>query len=434
MTRRHRRCAAVVLPIALAAMAAGAALADAPPELPDDPTLDDFLAVAEARNPGLEASRREWEAASSRVGQAGSFPDPILSLGTMLSEVETRVGPQKETVVLMQRLPWFGKLGLREEAASRAAEAVGAGWEERRLDLRRDVALAWYELYWLGRAIALSEANLDLLANLERVVREKYRIADVSHADLVRVQVELGLQEDRVRSLKDRLAPTIARMNALLHRPVGASVPLPRTLRELPPPPSRENLVGALREASPRLAASEHRVGEAVAARELAGREQWPDWTVGVKWIRVGEAVVPVEDSGKDALMVDVTVELPIFRGKYSGAIREAEEKLASTRSSRDREEDELVGRAEALLFAWQDADRRASLYRGALLPKARESLEATTIAYRTGKGGFLDLIEAQRVLLDLELEGERALTDRGRAAVELGALAGKDWNEEAPR
>ena len=113
--------------------------------------------------------------------------------------------------------------------------------------------------------------------------------------------------------------------------------------------------------------------------------------------------------------------------------MREAEERLAAARSHRFAEEDELVARADAILYEWRDADRRAALYDSALLPKAVQSLEATMTAYQTGRGRFLDVIDAQRTLLDFELELARARADRGRSAASLEAITGTDqWEREA--
>jgi outer membrane protein TolC len=395
----HRSGRPLVRALLLAILlAAGPAPADELPDLPPDPALEDFLRVAEQRNPTLRAARSAWRAEAEAVRASGSFPDPMLSLGTMLSDVETRVGPQKESFALMQRLPWFGKLGLRREAASASASAAEARFSDDRLALRREVTLAWLDLYWLGRAIALTEENLDLLANLEGVVRAKYRAASAGHADLVRIQIELGILEDRARSLQDRLRPAAARMNALLRRAPGAPVPVPLRIPDLPEAPPPEAVLDEVHRGSPRLDERESEIDRALAEARLAQRDRWPDWTLGLKWIRVGDAINPtLEDSGKDAVMVDVTVELPIFRGKYSGAVREAHERVSAARSRREGEEDGLAALAEASLFEWRDADRRAELYAGALLPKARESYQATSAAYRTGEGGFLDLIDAQR-------------------------------------
>jgi outer membrane protein TolC len=153
--------------------------------------------------------------------------------------------------------------------------------------------------------------------------------------------------------------------------------------------------------------------------------------SAGLKWIRVGEAINPtLEDSGKDAVMVDLTWELPLFRGKYSGAIRGAEAQVAAAEAGRQGLEDILAADVEMTLFDWREADRREDLYGHALLPKAREAWQAAATAYRTGGGGFLDLVETLRTMLDLTLEHERARADRGQAAAALGALTGVDWTE----
>jgi outer membrane protein TolC len=426
---RHRSGRASVRGVLLAALvAAGSSAAGELPDLPPDPSLEDFLRVAEARSPGLGSARASWRAESEAAHAAGSFPDPVLELGTMLSHVETRVGPQEESVALMQRLPWFGKRGLRRDTAAAAAASAEARYRDERLVLRRDVTLAWLDLYWLGRMLALTEENLELAADLEGVVRARYRTASAAHADLARVQLELGMLEERVRSVRDRLRPAAARMNALLRRAPGAPVPVPDRLPPAPPAPPADAAAAGVGAASPRLEELDGEVDGAIAGARLARRNRWPDWTLGLKWIRVSEAHESqhaADDGGKDAVMVDLTVELPLFRGKYAGAVREADERVAAARSMREAAADDLAARAEAVLFEWRDADRRAELYSGALLPKARESYAAAGAAYRTGEGAFLDLIDAHRTLLDLELEHERARTDRARSAAELAAIVG---------
>ena len=98
-----------------------------PVDLPENATLADFLRVAEARNPGLESSRRIWRAEAEGAEAAGSWPDPQLSFAWYAEEVETRVGPQKQRLSVRQRLPWFGKLRLRELASIVVVSGLGAG-------------------------------------------------------------------------------------------------------------------------------------------------------------------------------------------------------------------------------------------------------------------------------------------------------------------
>ncbi len=408
----------------------------APPELPENPSLADYLRIAQRRSPDLEASYRRWQAAREEIARRGSFPDPQLSFAWFAEEVETRVGPQKQRLSLRQRLPWFGTLGLREESAEARAAAAESRHDSRRLELRRDVTVAWYDLYELGRALTLTRENVSLLEDLERSVDVKYRTSLATHADLVRIRVERDLLEERVRSLEDRARAVTVRMNAFLHRPAEARVPLPHALPVLTVSPSAERVRAAVRELSPALRVRESEVASAAAAERLARRGRWPDWTFGVDWIRTDESQSPAPppDSGQDALAVSLAVEVPLFRGKYDGVVRETEQRLAAARAAREAEVDQLIAAAEDALFRWRDAERREELYRTSLLPQAREALNVTRTAYETGGRGFLDLIESQRLLLEFELTRARALADRGRSAAELERITGRSWTEEVSR
>ncbi|MBZ0268024.1 TolC family protein [bacterium] len=425
----------LALALILLPAAAGAQAAADVPDLPDHPTLEDFIRVAEARSPGLEASRRLWRAQAEDADAAGSFPDPQVSFAWYAQEVETRVGPQKQRLSVRQRLPWFGKLALAEDVADQGVRAAHARHDERRLVLRRDVTLAWLDLYWLDRATALSRENLDLLTDLERVIRERYRIGRAGHADLIRVQVELGTVENMLASLEDRVRPAAARLNALLHRPENAPLPTPTALPEVPVAPPADEVRAAVRGGSLRLRESEWRVAQAQASSRLAQRSRWPDWMVAADWIRTDDSLDPaMDESGKDALVVSVSVDVPLFRGKWDGPARGAQERLAAAEANRSLEENELIARAEEILFDWRDADRRVNLYGAGLLPKAHESYAALDTAYRTGEGAFLDLIDAERTLLDFQLEWERARTDRARSSAKLRQLTGEYEGREGPR
>ena len=82
-----------------------------------DGTLESYLSLAMRSSPALEAARARHEASKALVGRVGALPDPVVSYGHYFEEVETRVGPQVYRLGVRQRLPWFGKLSLAEDAA-----------------------------------------------------------------------------------------------------------------------------------------------------------------------------------------------------------------------------------------------------------------------------------------------------------------------------
>ncbi len=163
--------------------------------------LPDYLAYAALNNPQLEAAFNRWKAALEMVTQARTLPDPRFNYGYFIQEVETRVGPQEQRVGLSQMFPWFGKLKLRGEGALEGANAAQQQYEAAKLKLFDEVKQAYYELYYMGRAISVTAANVELLKQFEEIARSKYESGTAMNGDVIKAQVELDKTRDRLRTL-----------------------------------------------------------------------------------------------------------------------------------------------------------------------------------------------------------------------------------------
>jgi outer membrane protein TolC len=132
-----------------------------------------------------------------------------------------------------------------------------------------------------------------------------------------------------------------------------------------------------------------------------------------------------VSGSGDDAVVAGLSFNLPLARDKYRAAVREAQARRMSAALKREDLLNKFQADAAAALFRLRDAERQIDLYRDTLLPKARESLNTTQSAYRSGTATFTDLVDAQRVLLAFELSYERSLADHGQWRAEIERLVG---------
>jgi len=196
--------------------------------------LEDYLAHAAKQSPALKAAFYEWQSTLERSGHAGALPDPWFSYTYFIENVETRVGPQIQAFRLRQAFPWFGTLGAKKDVALGAANAVYERFESEKLRLFYRVKSAYYEYYYLGRDIAITRENLELLSFWESVARAKYRVALTQHPDVIKAQVELGKLEDRLRTLEDMAEPAAARLRAVVNLPdsVPLAVPIEITIEE----------------------------------------------------------------------------------------------------------------------------------------------------------------------------------------------------------
>lgn len=401
--------------------------AAAGPTLDEGSTPDDYVRYALFNSPRVESAYQKWRAASERLPQVSALPDPRLNFGFFLNEVETRVGPQQARVGVSQTLPWMGKRRNREDAASRAAMSAWRDFEAARLSVSEQVVSLLHELAYLDAATRISNEILDLISSFEEVIRARYRVGAGSHPELIRVQVELGMVQDRVAQLRAMRPAFVAELNAALNREsdseIGPIAALPGRLAAVDP-----GALGAMaRRSNPTLLALDEKIEEQRHLSEVARKDGLPDLTVGLEYIVTDEAMnSSTPESGDDPILLTFGVNVPIWREKYDAGVRETIARRLSISGQRADETNRITAAIQRAWFEHTDADRRVRLYEQTLIPKSRESLRATLTGYRGGDANFLDLLDTERTLLEFAIAAERARADRGMALVRLSTLVGE--------
>jgi outer membrane protein TolC len=407
-----------------------AAIPDTPklPELTEPAKLSDYLAYAALNNPGLAAAFDRWKAALERIPQVKTLPDPRFNYKYFIEEVETRVGPQQGSFGISQLFPWFGKLELRGDIAAQAASAARERYEAIKLKLFLEVKDAYYEYYYLAKRIAITKENVNLIKHLESVARSRYKAAAGTHPDVIRAQVEMGKLEDRYRTLLDLRHPIVARLNAALNRPVGMEIPWPKEIQFDEVEVADEELLTRLVSTNPELKALDFEIAQNRKSIELAKKDYYPDFTLGLSLIDTDDSLAGnPSDNGKDPVIASVSVNLPLWQGKYAAGVRESRRKHTAAIREHTEKTNSLSSQLKMALYRFRDAERKIDLYRDALLPKAKESLKVTESGFRAASGSFTDLIDAQRILLEFALSYERALANRSQSLAKLEMLVGQE-------
>lgn len=384
--------------------------------------LSDYLALAVRLNPGLEAAFQRWRAALYRVPQVRALPEPRISYAYYVREVETRTGPQQQRFGLSQAFPWFGTLQKKAAVAMAEATAAARAFEAAKHDVFLRVKRAYFEYAYLGRAIAITNESIALVTDLEEVARTRYKANLAGHPDIIRAQVELGKLENEVRALRDREAPLRAQLNAALGRAPRTPLASPPALPESAVMIDEDEIRQRLRERNPELHALDASVDRERAAIALANQGFYPSFALSAEYIDTDNAIIPnTPDSSRDPIIVGISLSLPLWLERTNASVREARARFSGRQRERDDRENRLLSDLERALYRYRDAGRTVDLYRNTLIPKAEQSLGATQEAYIGERVGFLDLIDAERVLLELRLAHDRAMTERaiGLAVIE---------------
>lgn len=130
--------------------------------------------------------------------------------------------------------------------------------------------------------------------------------------------------------------------------------------------------------------------------------------------------------------MAALSINIPIWWQKYRAGEREAQARYRALMQERSDRENRLAADVKLTLYKYRDAARKIDLYKNTLTPKAEQSLGVNIQTYTAGKGTFLDVIDAVRMLLEFQLSYERAFADQGQKLAELEMFVGKPLSKAA--
>lgn len=390
------------------------------PSFDGSPTA--YVEYALAHDRGLRAGWERWRAATHRIARERRLPMPTITYSIFVSQIETRVGPQRHKLSVRQRFPWPGELSAGADAAAASARAMQREFEAQALDTQARVLTAYWRLWLVRETERTDREQLELLMSLAELARARLEVSRSTLADILQLELELARLDDDIEGLGEREREAVAVLLAATGAPPDTGAP---TLREPPvlavPREGEEVLRAALVEHphldqwQQRVQASGHRVREARNARA-------PGFAVGVDWIEVGPApVANMAGSGRDAVAVSVGLELPLWQRSYAEDQRAAEADAAAAQARWFATRDAAAADLSVALAEVRDTARRASVREYTLIPQAEGALESVLGGYAAGEADLAVILFAERELLalSLELDGFRARHAAGWAELE---------------
>ena len=387
-------------------------------------SLDEYFKIAAENNPGLQAKYKSFEAAMERVAQVSSLPDPNLSFGYFISPVETRVGPQRARFSLTQMFPWFGTLKAQEDVATLMAEAKYQEFLDARNKLLYQVAAAYYPLYELKRLVEIENENISILSSYKDIASVKFQNGKGAMVDVLRVDITLKDAATNLSILEQKKKPLETRFNTLLNRQEDETIIVQDSLyvENLPLTYRRDSLLTSnplLDELDLKIKASE--------AQELAATKQgMPKIGVGLDYVIVGQRTdMSVPDNGQDVLMPMVTMSLPIFRGKYKAAQKEAQLMQESYALQKEDAVNRLTSTYEMIWFEIQKQLDQIILYEDQIIT-SQQSLNLLFTAYGNSGKDFEEVLRMQQQILKYQKMKATALSDYNIAIAELDYITAK--------
>ena len=370
-----------------------------PPRLDANSGLSNYLQFAMMTQPQVRAAFFDWAASVERITVERSLPDPKLTFQAYIQEALTSLMPG-----LMQDFPGPGKLNAAADVAGIGSKAKYYAFETAVLRTAFSVKQAYYQLWFLDEKIRIDRQTLGLLADLERIARAQNEAGQVTLQDIYRAQIEQDKLASEITGLEDSRHPLIAQLKGVLgltrEQP---DPPMPARFESTPLDLNGDELLDIAFARNPRLKEMEAEVRLAEASIALARKSKVPDFSAGLQ----AEVYTP------PFYWPQASMSLPIWRDKIAAEIAAAQASKRAAEARLTSEQIALTVDFAMKSYEYREITRNLALLQDKLIPKARKTLEIARAGYPAGQIDFLSLIDAQRALLNFQLEEVEARTRR---------------------
>ena len=439
-----------------------------------------YLEIAARNNPTVLQKYAEYEAALQKVPQAGSLPDPELSMGIFLSPMELLGGNQLADIRLMQMFPWFGVIKAGKDEMSLMAKAKFETFRDVKLQVFYDVQRNWYELGKIRENIRISEKNLELLRVIERLAiiklqaetkgtgltkpgslysgkgqdasemegmgdsssgsydQESISMSGTSMGsfsggsgltDVYRIQIEAGDLQNKIELLRDEYNTITARINGILNRPPDARIEVPDTLiaekftAELSTPDE-------LLEKTPMLEMISLERQSLEARKTMVAKMGYPMLGVGLNYSIISpNAMSTSQMNGKDMIMPMVTATIPVYRKKYKAMKAEVDYLASANEQNFMAVTNSLKTEYYESIQLYQDSRRRMKLY-AEQYKLAAKSMEIMLKSYSAAGSELTDLLRVRQQILDYGYKKAEAVADFNTSIARIKRLTGLTYTE----
>lgn len=380
-------------------------------------TLERLEFLALAGNPALLAARQDVSVARAEVSSARAVPNP--SVEYLTGPMRYRPGidgvsGNSTSMALSQPVDMPFVRGPRIAAAKAGEASSAAGY---RLFETEQVAAIRRAYYDVLRRVA-EQGNADESLTLMRSVHDKIALSvgqgESARSQLIRAQAELLGVQKTAQAAALRVTQARAQLRLLVGPDLPEDFALVGELRAPPAVPPLGQLMDQVGDTNPQLAQA--RSG-AERARHRLSQEQ-AQRLPGVA-LRAERSF----DREQRQNRFGVSVTVPLW-DQRKGPVDAAEAALSQARLSLDSAQHVVRQQLAVAYKAYEIAQDQVIALEGGLVSEAQAAVRVAEAAYRSGEGGLMDVLDAQRVYRSARADLISSRFDLAIAWVEIRRLS----------
>ena len=381
-------------------------------------TLEDAVEIAINNNPLIKSKKHNIGSSEGRVRQAGLLPNPEIEFFTQ--EMPTNnIGfdQSQNSVALFQKLETGGKRKLRVKAAEKEKRVMEMDLQSTIANITAKVKKSFFNVLTTHEELKFAEEALEITKSLMSISNQRFEIGDIARIDVLKAEIELSNAKMRVQNTERKYLNSAKILQTVMGVPdIDLNNLFPISTADTPSL-NLDNLNDLLLNNHPALKARKKVVDLSVIKITEAKRMAIPDINATVGYKRLSATDVNTIQAG-------IEFPLPIFN-RNQGKIIEARALSHKAKDDVEIVRNQLLLQLSNAFSLYTSTREQVRFFTYTIIPQSEESLKIARQGYKQGEFDYLEVLDAQRTLVNTKISYLKILNELFFSITEIEKFVG---------
>ncbi len=380
-------------------------------------SLEEAIKTAIEKNPQLQATLDQIEAADGLLRQSKLYPNPVLELlAEEMPSSELGLNQSQNLVGVTQPIITGGKRGLGIKVSEKAKEKDELERDAVLLAVIADTKKAFYKVVADQEGYAIAMKVQEIARGIYESEKIRFDAGEVAVTNVLRAEVELSKANNAVSYAEGNLLNSIKELQTVMGTPEETVGGATGKLSSTPAALSLPDLELKMKNNQPVLKASKKGIEIADTLLALEKRQVVPDINVSAGYKRLTQENV-------DTVQMGIEIPAPFFN-RNQGNIQKGKALSRKAKSEDQSVYNELLFQLKKNFNSYNVERRRVVEFRDKILPRAEESLKLIERGYKEGEFNYIDLLDAQRTWAETRISYIESLKTLNLLIADIEKLA----------
>lgn len=379
--------------------------------------LEEALNIAIEKNPQLQSSRDQIDAAIGSLRQSKLYPNPVLELlAEEMPSSELGLNQSQNLVGITQPIITGGKRGLGIKVSEKSKEKNELERDTVLLAVIADTKKAFYKVVADQEGYVIAKKVEEIAKGIYESEKVRFDAGEVAITNVLRAEVELSKSRNLVSNAEGNLQNSIKELQTAMGISEETVGGVTGKLLTQPAELSLHDLELKMNNNQPLLKVSKKNVEIAETQLTLEKRQAIPDINVSAGYKRLTQ-------ENMDTVQMGIEIPAPFFN-RNQGNIQKGKALSRKAKSENLSVYNDLLFQLKKDFNSYHVERRRVVEFRDKILPKAEESLKLIERGYKEGEFNYIDLLDAQRTWAETRISYVESLKNLNLLIADIERLA----------